>query len=251
MNPSQRSNTTPGLPSEADSQSWNWPLVTAWLATITTIVLALLPSVIQLRAGYETLYSPTIALTAVTVMAVIWYTYFTQQTLEHARRTSKNSIDRQRRSLCTAVLSELRDLAPRLKNVHTQGPSAGTSEFFSHPMVKLAAANPALVNATTIQALAELSRRLSDVQEFLRRHAELDTSTKPSSLPLAGVQTAQRERAEIAQYVKFRAAWAFNSMVRLVSLLTAEGGKLPAPRTEGPVERLDQIELLADPFEQP
>jgi hypothetical protein len=221
----------------------------AWVGTLATMILACWSGLPNASSHYQARYSPTVALTAATVIAVIWYTYFTQQTLEHTRRTSKNTIDRQRQSLCTAVLSELRDLAPRLRNLRKHGPSAGTPDFFSHPMVKLAAANSALVNANTIQALAEVSRRLSDVQEVLRKYAELDTPLKPSSISLVGVQTAATQKAERTGSVKTRAAWAFNSVVRLVGFLQEEGGKMPTKAFERPVQSFAEIELLPDPFD--
>ena len=227
----------------------NWPKIVAWVGTFATIILACWSGLPNSSSHYEAHYSPTVALTAATVIAVIWYTYFTQQTLEHARRTSKDTIDRHRRSLCTAVLSELRDLAPRLKNLRKHGPSAGTSDFFSDPVVKLAAANPALVNAKTIQALGEVSRRVSDVQEILRICADLDTSLKSSTVSLAGVKAANERRTELANSIKFRAAWAFNSIVPLVDLLRDEGGEMPTKAAEQRVQSLSEIELLPDPFD--
>jgi hypothetical protein len=221
-------------------------LVAVWLGTVATFAFTLWDGFTASVVGYETKYSPMVALTAVMVIGLIWYTYFTRQTLEHTRQSQRDATDRLRRSLCTAVLAELRDLSARLMKLHAYGVSAGTVDFFSHPMVQLGSGNPAVMQPETIQALAETSRRLSDIQEFLRRDEEL--ARLPSGVSLTTVQSAQIEKADIDRLIKFRAAWAFNSIARLVKLLRLEGGKMPTKVNEEPVQTLDEIELLPDPF---
>ncbi|MEO5720047.1 MAG: hypothetical protein ABIR71_01080 [Chthoniobacterales bacterium] len=191
-----------------------------------------------------------IALTAITALAVIWYTYFTQQTLEHARRSAKAVADRQRSSLCTAVLWEMRSLLRRLHRLTSPGPIGETADFFSHPMLTIAAANPALMTCRdTIGKLAEVLRLLSDLQEFLRRYIELDTSLQSSTISFEGVKNARDQKPRLEELVRYRAVWAYNAAVQLVSLLTTEGGALPPPRREDSVTSLDEIPLEPDPFE--
>jgi hypothetical protein len=175
------------------------------------------------RKAGRPVYDPMVALTAMTVIALIAYTYFTRQTLEHSREMYRRDEERRRRSITTATLAELRYLTARLQNLAHLGSSAATAGFISHPLIDLAFANAALMEPSTVRLLADTHRQLQDIQEYL-------------STP---------DRDELV--VKTRARWAFNCAVTLVVALQNEGGEMP-PAGPEEVSGPEAIEMVADPF---
>jgi hypothetical protein len=99
-------------------------LIVAWIATCLAILAAVWPGMESFAEGTRAEYDPTVALTAVTAIGLVWYTYITSQTLFHGRltweaaqaRAADDARDR-RESSATAVLAELLHLTARLRNL--------------------------------------------------------------------------------------------------------------------------------------
>ncbi len=139
-------------------------------------------------------------------------------------------------------------MVPRLISIRKNGPETNTPDFISHPMLSLAARNPALVTSRdTIATLALTLRRLAYLQEFLRMYIDLETSRNPSTMSFEGVRSAAQLRPIIEERAKSQAAWAYSALCQLVPLLRAERGAMPAPRAE-PVTSLTEIPQDPDPF---
>jgi hypothetical protein len=203
-----------------------------------------------LLQGTSAAYEPMVALTSVTVVGLVWYTYFTRQTLEHARQSRVQDENRHRESMATAMLAEMHGLTARLKNLSSHGPSAGTAEFISHPMLLVAASNPTHFSLHTLQALTATLRRLRDVQEFLAKYPSLERSSKDQSISATARQSAEDERATTYLGIRARAAWAYNWAIRLVQQLQNEGGAMPVGLSEKAVGLFESVPLLPDPFDR-
>ena len=78
-------------------------------------------------------------------------------------------------------------------------------------------------------------RQLEDIRDALDVHREH-----------AGTDMA----AEVGATIRVRAAWAYNSAIRLVELLVAEGGKMPRALTAEQITLPGRMELKRDPFER-
>ena len=89
-------------------------LILAWIATGLATLAAVWPGIEAFAEGTRADYDPTIALTALTAIGLVWYTYITSQTLFHGRVTWETAQARaadeareRRESSATAVLAEL------------------------------------------------------------------------------------------------------------------------------------------------
>ncbi len=230
----------------------------AWTATAAACAFGVWDGVGAILTGAGAALDPVLALTSITVIGLVWYTYFTRETLEHAR--ASNADDRQRskdrerlerESLATAVLAELFGITARLANLATKGPSAATSRFISHPLLELAANIPRLFAPDAVQAIGATLRRIRDVQEYLDRYPELETASKNQDLSPTDRQRAEDQRATTYLAIRTRSAWAHNWAIRLVERLRAEGGLMPVGLDEEPVDLFQSVQLLPDPFERP
>lgn len=182
------------------------------------------------------------------VLGLVWYTYFTPETLERARSAAQEQRDRQRKALATAVLGEMWSVLARLRVLRSQGPGQFSADLLSHPMTTLAASAPAVFEAATVHGLALVVRRIHDVQVLLERLPDFVARSKDQNIDEAARQTAEDHRVETAQGIRIRAAWAHNSAVELVQLLRSEGGVNPSGPDAPPVSMFDLPKLLPDPF---
>ena len=108
------------------------PLTIAWGGTIVAIAFGIWDGLVSLIAHRVfARYDAMVALTMLMVIGLIWYTYFTRETLELTRTAHRDELERRRRGIATGALAELYNLVERLKNLHMHGPSAGTPAFFS------------------------------------------------------------------------------------------------------------------------
>ncbi len=218
------------------------------------VLLAVWPA-LSAGLGETATYDPLVALTSLTAVALVWYTFFTHQTLEHARRTALEQSQRladertrQRQSIATAVLAELRTVCGRLATIRSQGPTVAR-DILSHPMLEQALLNPSLFQPDTVQALTSTLRHLSDVQIVLEEYPHLVSA---AANPIAASKDPQQaEDDKVATYLsgKTRAGWAFNATVELVERLKDEGGLMPTLLPEQPRALFDHPPLLADPFD--
>lgn len=216
--------------------SRNHPLTVAWGGTVLAVVCGIWDGAASLLMQRELArYDAMTALTMLMVVGLIWYTYFTRETLELSRTARRDELDRRRRGTATGGLAELYNLVERLKNLNIDGPTAGTSAFISHPALDRAAESLDLFRVDTIQELTATLRQLEDIQESLAVHRERASTDGAANLGVT---------------IRVRAAWAYNSAVRLVECLVAEGGAMPHGLTVEELTLPGRVELSPDPFER-
>lgn len=226
----------------------------AWSATFLSCLFALGNWISARFVSSMVRFDPTVALTALTVVGLSWYTYFTYETLEHARGTAQErekqeaeDLKRERESLATAVLAELRETSARLSALHTRGVTMNTADLLSHPMLSLAAAQPRMFSAKTVQSLTAALRLITDVRTLLE-----ETPTIIANARARDSSPEQRQSAaSLGHSLKTRAGWAFNRVAVLTNDLAKEGGITPAIVEERVVTANDSVQLLPDPFARP
>lgn len=90
------------------------PKVIAWTASGAAVFLAFLPVAFY---GFERArYDPEVAVLTATLLALIWYTYHTHQSVEEARRAPVRQADFRREGLAAALLMELQQLQKDLRD---------------------------------------------------------------------------------------------------------------------------------------
>jgi hypothetical protein len=154
-----------------------------WLARLATGIAILLAFWNALRPGGENVvYSPTVALTCLTGIAIIWYTYFTWQTLEHARsavqlENNRIAADRKQRreSLATALLYELKWVGQLCEHVIKSWRPGGPSMPDPTAVLALMPQHVELFMSETVAAVLECQGKL----KYLR--AEIDRAEHPES----------------------------------------------------------------------
>lgn len=224
-----------------------WPLVLAWAATIAAVLSSVWIAFRPPR-GAIAAYDPIVALTMLSVVAIVWYTYLTRETLEHARASEERSREQQRKALATAVLAELWSVIARLRVLRNQGPGQMSPEILTHPITTLAASSPMLFQSKTVQSFAIFLRQVEDVQHLLSFHPELVARARDETLDSALRQVAENRRVETMQSIRIRAAWSHNSCVTLVERLKEEGGELPVGLDAPTVSIFDIPKVLPDPY---
>lgn len=231
--------------------------VLAASATALAILFAIWPALASGFGKDAAAYDPIVALTSLTAVGLIWYTYFTYQTLDHARRSALELSERieadrtrQRQSLATAVLAELQVVCARLETIRSQGPTTAP-EIIAHPMLERALVDPSFWSPETVQALTSTLRHLGDVQIMLEAYPSLASAVENYQVT-SGKDRQHMENTRVAAYLggKTRASWAFNAVVRLVERLRVEGGLLPTRPMEAARALFDHPPLLPNPFDE-
>lgn len=221
------------------------PFFVAWSASVLAVIFGLAPA---FSGPAE--FDPIIALTVLTVLGLVWYTYFTRQTLEHSRQTAVDTVKVRKRALSTAVLAELWGVTARLRVLRERGPSNLTRELIGHPMTTMAASDPAVFEPSTVHALALTLRRINDVAVLLDGYPDLVRQSKDKSLSAQSRQIAEDKRVETMQGIRIRATWAFSRAADLVMRLKAEGGTPPTVVDEQETNMFDVPPLVDDPFDR-
>jgi hypothetical protein len=115
--------------------------------------------------------SPELPVLTATLIAVIWYTRFTFESLEYARDRDAADRTRARDSLATGLLSELRWLQGQLRQITEKGMPA--YDPLDHPVLRIALSNLTLFPPTTAEHIAEYHYFLQTMSEKTDRfHAE-------------------------------------------------------------------------------
>jgi hypothetical protein len=216
-------------------------------------------------------------------MGVAWYTYFQRQTLkaqqsaliyghEHDLAVRRQAIDdhrldleRQRRSLATALLAELRPLTTRLATVCEQGP-ASYHDPFPYPVILHALSRVELFDPLTVQRLANMAGRLSDVRALMPayrearqierdavHHLELQTATKINqnevNVARSALEDAREDVLNIRLVVRAHAYWAYEDVDGLLGALVGEGGSIPPIGGAKEIPGATLPELSPNPFD--
>ena len=202
---------------------WSKPRQYALWSSAIALLLALGTGILALVTGETAPYSPEVAVLTATLVAVVWYTAFTNETLQYGRERDQRELRRASASLATAVLSELRWLFSVL-NGFARGEGL-------HAEVTTPVLNAALQQATLFTP--DTTDRLAHVVTAVRRlKEELDAG------PRSGGDLRRISAAAVCIVIS-----------DLVPHLVSEGGQLPRTLEQEPIAAADIPEVLPpDPF---
>ena len=185
----------------------------AWGATAASLVLAVAPGFQALRSGLTPSYDGSLAVLTATLIAIIWYTQYTYESLQYARAT----VDIQRRSartsLATGLLDELRWLDGILAQIHSHGGTA-TFDPLSHPLLETALAQSSVFSPQTAAKLSGFHALLRDVRALMSTYA-----LKQSGMTVEA-------RGELNRWIRIKAYFALKYLPALVDALKEDGGAI-------------------------
>ena len=197
-----------------------------WTASIFAVGLALVGGI--LPGDVAPRYRPDIAVLTATLVAIIWYTRYTFDSLQHQRMRVERELTRRRRSLSTGALAEVKRIEGSARQYHVRGPRGLLS--WDRPVTEAALRNIDLFEPETADLLVTYDSRL--------RHLELGIQ-----LFVEGRRTGPRAEKEI----RGSAAFVVELVPELVERLVDEGGALP--RRRGDESRTDvPMDLPDSPF---
>jgi len=130
----------------------------AWIGSTVAVILALIPGISDLIIGRTPSYNPELAIFTATLVAVVWYVYWTYRVV--LVPTVENEMQRQvhRGSLATALIAELQWLDRILRDIYEQGHWAYDPIFY--PLLERAEQNLHIFSSDTISKIANFHFRL-------------------------------------------------------------------------------------------
>lgn len=208
-----------------NSRTW----LIRWLLTIGSLTFAFWP-----RAGKFN-YDPTFVLLTATLVAVIWYTSYTFETLQHARTRDAEERLRARRSLASGLLAELRWLEEQLEQVYVEG-SFPLHDILEHPLLQQAISQSTLFEPGTVGKLARFHALLRHARSVMNGYR-----VNPAKFPA--------EKREQFKYVmQTSAGFTIQALPEVVAALVAEGGVVEQRVVEAPLNQGALPPLPASPF---
>ncbi len=212
------------------------PFLIACLLSALGAIFAVWLGVAALIFGGKSEYDPTIAVLTATLIAVIWYTYYTREVLQHARVRDEQERQRARRSLASGLLAELEWLENMLEQVYHDGPFI-MYDIFEHPLLLQAISQSTLFNPVTVAKLSKFHALLRDVQNGVNYCRNMDPT--------------QRRRAEaplMNETMRVKAGFAIQGLPEICEALTSEGGELQKRVISPAVEVGKLPEIPQSPF---
>lgn len=147
------------------------PYRIAWTASVAAIGLAVLPVFFQ---GVERIrYDSEVAVLTATLIALIWYTYHTHQSVEEARKAPERQAEFRQKSLMAALLPELREVAHRVTRIFP---------YFTRlhaPVLRRAVEQVEVFDKDVAEMVAEVATAVHDIVDIRRARAELYRQAPP------------------------------------------------------------------------
>ncbi len=206
-----------------------------FLFTAIALLLAIWPRINALINGGRSDYDPTIAVLTATLIAIIWYTYYTFETLQHARTRDAEERQRGRESLASGVLAELRWLEESLEQVYMYGPFLNQDNL-GHPLLLQAISQSTLFEPVTVGKLSRFLALLRDVRSGVN-----ECRANPS---LRGTSHG----SQLKELMRAKAGFAMQALPEICTALVAEGGVLETRVLTEPLNAGELPSLPPSPF---
>lgn len=193
-----------------------------WLLSIAALILAVAPILLPDQVAHT--YRADVAVLAATLVAVIWYTRYTYASLVQARELADEERRSLRKSLASALLSELKRLEAGLRQIHANGSRGHVA--WHRPVVDTAFRQLALFSPATSQYLADFSSLHEDVRFGLA----------------IGRENGMNGNQDYERSLRTRAAFAIEVIPRLVEALERDGGEMPPRRPDPAAEEVPDLQ---------
>jgi hypothetical protein len=126
-----------------------------------------------------------------------------------------------KRTLATAILSELRWLEGILHQIYDYGLTSHYDPL-EHPMIETALSELLIFEPETAERISHFHNLLRDTRALMNRYRE-----SPDRLAV--------HKAEYQRFTKAKAFYAASAISSLASALVREGGRMPPPIEEKPI----------------
>lgn len=194
--------------SDSSAGWWTTPRWIALALSAASFGALVLGGVIDMHSG----------ILAFTLIAVIWYTCFTYESVEAARESIRTTrelaaeeLRQQRIGLANGVLAELKGLDVMLRAVEAHGARGAREDDLGHPVVETSLGRLELFRPATAELLVRFVTSIRRVARLLHQSA---VSVNPAAGP-----EAQKE-----------ARVAVDILCDLAPALVSEGGHMPEDR---------------------
>ena len=188
-------------------------------------MLATLPGAIGVAKGRMPTYDAPLAVLTATLIALIWYSEYTFQTLHHYRTRDELERSRARTVLATGLLGELQWIEGRLEQVRKFGPYSDYDPL-EHPVLETVLVKADVFAPKTVSDLARFHALLRDVRSIVNAWR-----SNPDMFGPIGTADYYRGRKNFKHVAEAKAHFALNALPALVESLVGEGGTLPARDT--------------------
>jgi hypothetical protein len=215
-------------------------------------------------------------------MGIAAYTYFQRATLKAQQQSLEYEKERdsrtrelaladassqlalRRANLATAILTELKPILYRLKNIMGPGLTVGYHNPIPHPTIAEGMRSTRLFDPEAVQRLAAVAFRLGEVERLLESLRSMITVAREKEAIARQVEVTSRntnevniarsasnqiaaELHELHAMARSHSMWAYERIILLVEALRAAGGVDPPPDIERPIALGDGGSLSAPP----
>jgi len=179
---------------------------------------------------------------AATLVAVVWYTCFTYETLAYQRDRDRDQRERARLALGTALMAELQWLEDMLDQIYVSGPFVGY-DVLDHALLDIAVGRCDLFSPPVTSAAATFRSRLEDVRRGVNQYM-----ATPSHFDGVDPSKRQANRDRFKHFMKAKAGYAIQALPPLVAALEGEDVKANTRVTEDPIADGALPKLPPSPF---
>ncbi len=175
--------------------SWNWPFATSLAFTAAAVVLAIIPG---------GAYDATLAILTGTLIAVIWYTYFTYRAVE-ASEVQRREIEAMRRRRNLEFLQLVQSFVQRLEALPDSAPTAGrVVKAQSWELAEVSRLEVLLseVGPSTTSRTATACNALRSLRDFIDRKKREKESKSGAAFPESEVSEYLSNRATALDYLR-------------------------------------------------
>lgn len=141
-------------------------LTITWLFTILIVIFVIFDGILDYYLCIlPSYYDPTLAILAMTLIAIIWYVYWTHRTVEAPREQDKKRNEQITKSLASALLSELQILDCSLRELYKLGLTAYKKPIV-HPFLNESVKNLYLFGSQTIDLIVRFHHKIVNVNNI-------------------------------------------------------------------------------------
>ena len=213
-----------------------------WAASVAAVAGAILTTVPCIRMAQSCQYDANLTILAATLVAVVWYTCFTYETLAYYRDRDRVQGEQARVALGTALMAELQWLEDMLDQIYVNGPFVGY-DMLDHPVLDVTVGRCDLFSPAVAGAAIAFRSRLEDVRRGVNQYM-----ATPSHFDGVDPSKVQVNRDRFRHFMKSKAAFAIVALPPLVAGLEGENVKAPSRVIEDPITDGSLPKLPPSPF---
>lgn len=207
----------------------NLSLLMAWIGSFLAILMSIIPGISALFSGQTSNYNPEVAILTATLVAVVWYVYWTYRVVLVPSYERENERRLLKQGFSTALLAELQWLEKILDGIYHK--ELWSFDPIKYPILEQVEQNLHIFSPETIGKIATFHYRLLIVQGSLKNKIdgyELNPDEIKEFYGHDDESTRTKHKKWMDKTLRVKAILAAEALVELVSSLRLEGGSMPA-----------------------